>query len=128
MWLLALAGSIIALGCGRDAADQMQALAPGISPEMARHLVADNPEEFGRYCRDVGIKELIDARLALRRAIDFSTPEGYERSVRALMPHIGRLSEHLAADYGCVEFLRDDHFWMGLPADRASELGALRLR
>jgi len=112
-------------GCANDAADSLLSLAPELSPTMARHLVHDSDEDFARYCADTGIKELIDARLALRHALVFDTADSYARSVRALMPHIGRLSRQLASQYGCVEFLRDDHFWMGLPAQDGAELGRL---
>ncbi len=125
---LVLLGCLAALcGCANDAADRLLALAPELDPVMARRLVHDADEDFARYCSDTGIKELIDARLALRHALVFDTAESYARSVRALMPHIGRLSQQLASQYGCVEFLRDDHFWMGLPAEAGAELGRLEM-
>ncbi len=125
LFLLAAIGQI---GCTENAADRLLLLAPELNPIMARHLVHDDEEAFARYSARTGIKELIDARLALRRVIEFDTPEAYTASVRALMPLIGRLSGQLAAQYGCFEFLNDDRFWMGLPATAAVELGRTEMR
>ena len=118
--ILAIVG---VFGCTEDRGAALRTLAPGLKPAMARHLAADDDSTFARYGIEVGVKELLDARLALRRALSFETPEDYARTVTALMPYIGRISERLAGDYGCFEYLRDDLFWMGLPANSAVELG-----
>lgn len=110
-------------GCAEDRGALLRTLAPGLKPAMVRHLIADDDSTFAHYSVEIGFKELLDARLALRRSLSFATPEEYARTVTALMPYIGRISERLAGDYGCFEYLRDDLFWMGLPASGAVELG-----
>ncbi|MCK4304408.1 MAG: hypothetical protein KAY24_09245, partial [Candidatus Eisenbacteria sp.] len=120
-----LIGLALIFGCSEDEEQRLYRLAPDLGRDVAQRLVAHDDAAFADYSREAGIKEMIDARLALRRGLSFGAAASYTESAAYLMPYIGRVSERLSADYGCHDYLHDYDFWMSLPHDQAAELGCL---
>jgi CHAT domain-containing protein len=80
---------------------------PGMSRELARHLLSDSDLELARYAHRVGNMDLRAGISSLDRAPDPTSPERYARSFAAIRPYWGRLAGVLEREFGLPCYLRE---------------------
>src|SRR5262247_2313011 len=100
-------------------------IAPGIDPEMARHLVRDDDAAFRRYCRTVGPIKIKGAMGCLESDYDRRSPERFARSWAVAHPYFERLAGALATEFDTPGYLRNYRYYAGRTAAQRRALWAL---
>lgn len=117
--LLLLSGA----GCGGNSEEEWFELAPGLSPETASHLMADDAESFAAYAGAEGILPLLKARSACLGALaGAGSTEEYCRTMEIFHPILVKICDALGDIYFCPEYRRDLLFWRALPPERSYSL------
>lgn len=126
--LLVAALAALAIGlrpaCAPEA-ERVMRIAPGIEPEMARHLVRDDEATFRSYCRSIGTFDVKVAMARLQAGMDLRSNESYARSWAAAAPYVRRLTEALASEFDCPDYLRAYQVRERLPAESRWEIALL---
>lgn len=120
--LAGLCWLVVVAGCGRRSETQLEELAPNLRADVRQHLVADDDSSFARYCRQVGVTALFDARLILRSALATDSSEAYAQTWLYMEPHLRRLNSQLAQTYASRYELDEHERWARLDPETARAL------
>lgn len=108
--------SISLTGDAQEIDRRLIRLAPTLDHGVPRHLLHDDDRAFREFCRAIGIAKTKDAIASLYAGVHYDTPDSYARDMRALYPHIRRLTSALDTEYDCPEYARIYAFRVSLGA------------
>lgn len=105
---LVLAAALGLITCReQDRVSAVLRVAPGLSPELARHLVLDSDAEFQAFAAACYTLDLRAAVAAFGRLVPEAPAADYERAYRLVRPYWGRASTALEQCFGLPAYARD---------------------
>ena len=99
IWLLALVLMGQLAACSQEKTTDTLLSIPNLSPELARHLIADDDSTFARYCREAGAVVLMHGRNSLCRYRREGVDGDYARRDALVFPHWARIDRCLKEIY-----------------------------
>ena len=91
--------SFLILGCNESKETALRKLAPGLDPDMASALVAQDTTVWDRCCTDAGLRPTLKAAETLRHAVLTSSEAAYLPAREHLQPYVERVERSLRTKY-----------------------------
>ena len=121
---LPIAGIVLLAGCSRDPSHRLQALVPGLDPELARAIAAGD-SALVRYGYDKGNHDVRNAARDLESTVHYETEAAYRRSLEAVREPIERIYRVLGDSFHMPGLPGRWHLCAALPYEQAAAFHTL---